>query len=78
VVRVLNREMIAKVKIGGLISRVIPEAFLGLIGRLQLRKRLQMEYLLVSRVVENLPRCWEEKENMLLERVAKDVGEGWW
>ncbi|KUK36379.1 MAG: Uncharacterized protein XD66_0918, partial [Thermacetogenium phaeum] len=22
--------------------------------------------------------CWEEKENMLLERVAKDVGEGWW
>ncbi len=65
-------------KIGELISRVIPEAFLDLIGRLQLRKRLRLEYLLVGRVVGNLPPCWEERENLLLERVAKEIGEGWW
>lgn len=66
------------VKIAGSLLKAVPEAFLRFIGELHLKKRLQMEYLIVGKVLGSLPGCWDERENRLLERVEKEAGEGWW
>lgn len=54
------------------------ETALEFIGEWYLKRRLQAEYLMIRSVLGNLPNCWVEWENRLLERVQKEAGEGWW